>query len=184
MFWTCKGASHTRLQTFSLLPAGGELSARHAEIESRRLFFSYRPVYTFTSSFTFGMIKRPHVLGVFSATVEPSRRFPTSHCCENNNVELSLMQMNDDGECATWQPVSLLWRAEQEMYARARPIMAPHPQNNKKKKDAKLKQALDLSIFFHTIFNVIDLGYLNFSKYQNAEQQCSLTAAPWAGRAH
>lgn len=44
------------------------------------------------------------------------------------------MQMNDDGECATWQPVSLLWRAEQEMYARARPIMAPHPQNNKKKK--------------------------------------------------
>lgn len=104
MFWTCKGASHSRHQTFSLFPAGGELSARRAEIESRRLFFSYRPVYMFTSSFTFGMIKRPRVLGVFSATVEPSRRFPTSHCCENNNVELSLMQMNDDGECAAWQP--------------------------------------------------------------------------------
>lgn len=129
MFWTCKGASHTRRhQTFSLFPAGVELSARHAEIESRRLFFSYRPVYMFTSSFTFGMIKRPHVVGVLFVTVEPSRRFRTSRCCENNNVELSLMQMNDDGECATWQPVSLLWRAEQEMYAHAHPITTlSHP---------------------------------------------------------
>lgn len=37
------------------------------------------------------------------------------------------MQMNDDGECATWQPASLLWRAEQEMYARAHHDL-PRPQ--------------------------------------------------------
>lgn len=173
MFWKGKGASHTRHQTFLLCPAGGEFSAWQAEIKSRRLFLSYLSVYHL-----FCLPKDSKtvctVLCVFSVTIKLPRRLPTSHCCENNYVEVSLVQMNNDGDCAVWQPALLRWRVEQKMHTQAQPITTPLPflsfysSSSSAKKKQRLIQVPDLHIFFHTIFIVIVWGYVNFWKYQNA----------------